>query len=103
MNPDHQNGNESATGARTEAALPAAGLSYRRLFETAQDGILILEADTGQTAGPPRHQIGMHGTGDAVSSPRTPRNFDFQIKAIPTTILAQGAKDASWQVTKQGN
>ena len=30
------------------AALQASEVSYRRLFETAQDGILILEADTGR-------------------------------------------------------
>jgi PAS domain S-box-containing protein len=32
---------------RTEQALCASELSYRRLFETAKDGILILEGDTG--------------------------------------------------------
>ena len=31
-----------------ERALRASELSYRRLFEAAQDGILILEADTGR-------------------------------------------------------
>jgi PAS domain S-box-containing protein len=35
-------------GARTEQALRASELRYRRLFETAQDGILILDADTGR-------------------------------------------------------
>jgi PAS domain S-box-containing protein len=34
--------------ARSVEALKASGLLYRRLFETAQDGILILDADTGQ-------------------------------------------------------
>jgi PAS domain-containing protein len=29
-------------------ALAVSGLRYRRLFETAQDGILILNADSGQ-------------------------------------------------------
>jgi len=29
-------------------ALKASEIRYRRLFETAQDGILILDADTGQ-------------------------------------------------------
>jgi two-component system, cell cycle sensor histidine kinase and response regulator CckA len=33
---------------RTEQALRASELSYRRLFEAAKDGILILEADTGR-------------------------------------------------------
>jgi len=33
--------------ARTEQAIYASELRYRRLFETAQDGILILDADTG--------------------------------------------------------
>jgi PAS domain S-box-containing protein len=31
---------------RTEAALEVSETRYRRLFETAQDGILILDADT---------------------------------------------------------
>jgi len=34
--------------ARTVKAILASELRYRRLFETAQDGILILDADTGQ-------------------------------------------------------
>ena len=33
---------------RTEQTLRSSELSYRRLFETAQDGILILNADTGR-------------------------------------------------------
>jgi len=33
---------------RSEQAIRASELRYRRLFETAQDGILILAADTGQ-------------------------------------------------------
>ncbi len=33
---------------RTEQTVRASELSYRRLFEAAQDGILILEADTGR-------------------------------------------------------
>jgi len=35
-------------GARTEQTLRASELSYRRLFEAAKDGILILEADSGR-------------------------------------------------------
>jgi len=34
--------------ARTDGALKESEARYRRLFETAQDGILILNADTGQ-------------------------------------------------------
>ena len=34
--------------ARSVQAIEASELRYRRLFETAQDGILILDADTGQ-------------------------------------------------------
>jgi PAS domain S-box-containing protein len=33
---------------RSEQAIRASEISYRRLFESARDGILILEADTGQ-------------------------------------------------------
>ena len=33
---------------KAEEALKASEISYRRLFETAQDGILLLDADTGQ-------------------------------------------------------
>jgi PAS domain S-box-containing protein len=33
---------------RSEQAIHASGLSYRRLFETAKDGILILDVDTGR-------------------------------------------------------
>jgi PAS domain S-box-containing protein len=37
-----------AGDTRSEQALRASELSYRRLFETAKDGILILDADTGR-------------------------------------------------------
>jgi PAS domain S-box-containing protein len=38
---------DSADRERIEHALKASELRYRRLFETAKDGILILDADTG--------------------------------------------------------
>jgi len=51
MNIVHQNGNGTRNGAgggtRTEEALRASELSYRRLFESAKDGILILDFATG--------------------------------------------------------
>jgi PAS domain S-box-containing protein len=47
MNGEHENGNATGSGARMEQALRASELSYRRLFESAQDGILILDVDTG--------------------------------------------------------
>src|ERR1700722_13225780 len=48
MNTDDQH--EKATGdeSRTEKALRASELSYRRLFEAAKDGILILDVKTGR-------------------------------------------------------
>ncbi|MGQ9648222.1 MAG: sigma-54 interaction domain-containing protein [Thermodesulfobacteriota bacterium] len=39
---------QTAEPNRTEEALKISETRYRRLFETAQDGILILDADTGQ-------------------------------------------------------
>lgn len=39
---------EARKAARTEQALRASELSYRRLFEAAKDGILILEVNTGR-------------------------------------------------------
>ena len=36
------------SAAATDKALRTSELNYRRLFETAQDGILILDADTGR-------------------------------------------------------
>jgi two-component system cell cycle sensor histidine kinase/response regulator CckA len=48
MKGDHQNENGTGNETRTEQALRASELSYRRLFEAAKDGILILEADTGR-------------------------------------------------------
>src|SRR5664280_2223109 len=48
MKGKHQNGNANGNGTQTEQALRASELSYRRLFEAAKDGILILEADTGR-------------------------------------------------------
>ena len=33
---------------QTQAALQVSETRYRRLFETTQDGILVLDADTGQ-------------------------------------------------------
>jgi len=48
MSSDHQNGNGTATAKRTDQTLRASELSYRRLFEAAQDGILILDVETGR-------------------------------------------------------
>jgi PAS domain S-box-containing protein len=44
----HQDSNGCGHDARTEQALRVSELSYRRLFETAKDGILILDASTGR-------------------------------------------------------
>ena len=48
MNTNVQNGNGNGNKTRTEQALRASELSYRRLFEAAKDGILILDVDTGR-------------------------------------------------------
>src|SRR5674476_772297 len=48
MKDNHQNGNGNGHEARTEQTLRASELSYRRLFEAAKDGILILDVDTGR-------------------------------------------------------
>ena len=48
MKGKHQNENVTGNETRTDQALRASELSYRRLFEAAKDGILILEADTGR-------------------------------------------------------
>jgi PAS domain S-box-containing protein len=48
MNNEHQNENVTGTETPTEQVLRASELNYRRLFETAQDGILILDAENGQ-------------------------------------------------------
>ncbi len=45
---DEANTRTEEAEARTAEAIRASELRYRRLFETAQDGILILDADTGQ-------------------------------------------------------
>jgi PAS domain S-box-containing protein len=48
MKGNHQIENVTGNGARTEKALRDSELSYRRLFEAAKDGILILDVDTGR-------------------------------------------------------
>ncbi len=48
MSADDQNDRTKNQETPTQRALRASELSYRRLFETAQDGILILAADTGR-------------------------------------------------------
>jgi PAS domain S-box-containing protein len=48
MKTNYQNGNHNGTETHTEQALRASELSYRRLFEAAKDGILILDVDTGR-------------------------------------------------------
>src|SRR5271155_3668122 len=45
---DEANSRTEQAEARNVQAILASELRYRRLFETAQDGILILDADTGQ-------------------------------------------------------
>src|ERR1700730_14551614 len=48
MNSNLQNESAAETETRTELALHISELSYRRLFEAAKDGILILDVDTGR-------------------------------------------------------
>jgi PAS domain S-box-containing protein len=48
MNTNHQIKNGNSHGTQTGQALRASELSYRRLFEAAKDGILILDVDTGR-------------------------------------------------------
>jgi PAS domain S-box-containing protein len=48
MKGNHQNKEAAGSETRTEQALRASELSYRRLFEAAGDGILILNVDTGR-------------------------------------------------------
>ncbi len=48
MSSNITNGDTPGSETPTERALRASELSYRRLFEAAQDGILILDVDTGQ-------------------------------------------------------
>jgi len=48
MRTDHQNENGAAKATRTELALRTSELNYRRLFEAAKDGILILDFDNGR-------------------------------------------------------
>ena len=48
METDHQIKNVTDNEARTEQAVHASELSYRRLFEAAKDGILILNVETGR-------------------------------------------------------
>ncbi|MFZ0825804.1 MAG: ATP-binding protein [Verrucomicrobiia bacterium] len=45
---ENGNGNGNGTELRSEQAIHASELSYRRLFEAAKDGILILDVDTGR-------------------------------------------------------
>jgi PAS domain S-box-containing protein len=48
MNRDHQNSIAIGKETRIEPALCISELNYRRLFEAANDGILILNVDTGR-------------------------------------------------------
>ncbi len=47
MKSNYQNSSLHGNGVSAEQALRASELSYRRLFEAARDGILILDVDTG--------------------------------------------------------
>jgi PAS domain S-box-containing protein len=44
----HEDRNTTGNGSATEQALRASEISYRRLFEAARDGILILDVATGR-------------------------------------------------------
>src|SRR5471030_1828211 len=48
MSSEHENGNVNGNETRSGQALRASELSYRRLFEAARDGILLLDVDTGR-------------------------------------------------------
>jgi PAS domain-containing protein len=57
----------------TRADLQESERRYRRLFETAQDGILILDADTGEVldANPFMGQVPLHPEQPGATSSRT--------------------------------
>ena len=48
MSSDFKGGSVTGNGTPAEQAFRASELSYRRLFESARDGILILDVDTGR-------------------------------------------------------
>lgn len=48
MSGDDENESVTSNEVRAEQALRASELSYRRLFEAAKDGILILDVETGR-------------------------------------------------------
>ena len=48
MKSEHQTKNRDEDRTATGQALRASEMRYRRLFEAAQDGILILDVDTGR-------------------------------------------------------
>jgi PAS domain S-box-containing protein len=48
MKGDHQNENATGNESRTKQAIRTGEFNYRRLFEAAREGILILGADTGR-------------------------------------------------------
>jgi PAS domain S-box-containing protein len=48
MRGKHPNGDQTGNAGRTDKAILASELTYRRLFEAAQDGILILDVDSGR-------------------------------------------------------
>src|SRR5580692_9935198 len=48
MKTNYPNGHGTDNEVQVEQALRASELSYRRLFEAAKDGILILDVDTGR-------------------------------------------------------
>ncbi len=50
MSSEHQNEIVAGHEPPTEPALRSSELIYRRLFEAAQDGLLLLDADTGRIA-----------------------------------------------------
>ena len=61
-----------------EEALHASEIRYRRLFETSQDGILILDLNTGQILDVNRYLIDMLGISRGVSGEKTLGDRSFQ-------------------------
>jgi PAS domain S-box-containing protein len=61
MKPSHYDENVTVRETRSEQALRASETSYRRLFEAAKDGILILDVDTGRIADVNRFLIKLLG------------------------------------------
>ena len=111
---DEANIRTEQAAARSVQAILASELRYRRLFETAQDGILILDAETGQVVDANPFMKDLLGYASGYSAEIAGKDFPleegvnfltkpFQAQKLAQTVREKLDANKEWKELDQSN